>query len=152
MSSTRARGTRRRLPLLVALGLLVATSPLLAQPGARLEGTWTATSAERDGQSAPDVVGHVLTFTGDRFAISRDGRAVYEGTYRTAEGRPAQIDFDNTSARLQGTWKGIYRLDGTSLRICDNAPDMTKPRPTAFSAAAGSGYVCVDFTRPRAGG
>jgi hypothetical protein len=40
-----------------------------------VQGTWTATKAERDGQAVDDVVGHRLSFTGNRFQIlSRDGK------------------------------------------------------------------------------
>jgi hypothetical protein len=39
------------------------------------------------------------------------------------------------------------QFDGATLKICDNAPDMTKPRPNGFAAPAGSGYVFVVFTR-----
>ena len=34
-----------------------------------LQGTWTATKAERDGKPAADVVRHRLSVSGDRFEI-----------------------------------------------------------------------------------
>jgi hypothetical protein len=46
-------------------------------------------------------------------------------------------------------WKGIYALKGDTLRICDNAPDLAKPRPTAFEAKRGSGYVLITFKRAK---
>jgi hypothetical protein len=42
---------------------------------------------------------------------------------------------------------GIYALDGDMLKTCDNAPDLDKPRPTAFEARAGSGCVLITFKR-----
>jgi hypothetical protein len=61
-----------------------ALMPPFAQPaeGAaqKLQGTWLATKAERDGKAADDVVGHRLSFTGNRFQIrSKDGQPLYEG-------------------------------------------------------------------------
>src|SRR5215216_7362347 len=56
----------------VAVALTVVAYGLaFAQPAEdtqkQLEGTWTATKAERDGKAADDVVGHRLSFAGDRF-------------------------------------------------------------------------------------
>jgi uncharacterized protein (TIGR03067 family) len=127
--------------------LAVITSAPLAQPTGQLDGTWRAVSAERDGKSATDVIGHRLTLAGGTFTITRDGTTLYAGTYKTyPAARPAQIDF-NTEARPGSNWKGIYDLDGATLKICDNAPDTAKARPTAFVAPAGSGHILVVFTR-----
>ena len=52
--------------------------------------------------------------------------------------------------RAQGAvWKGIYAVDNGTVRICDNAPDLARGRPTAFEAPAGSGYVLITFERTR---
>ena len=107
-------------------------------------------SAERDGKSAADVVGHTLTLTAGKFTIQKNGKTLYTGTYAvdTAK-KPAHIDFRNTGGGLKGTWKGIFELEGDALRTCDNAPDMTKPRPVEFAAPAGSGYIFIVFRRDR---
>ena len=53
--------------LILGTGLVRA----FAQPGEEayknLQGTWTATQAERDGSAADDVVGDRLSVTGNRF-------------------------------------------------------------------------------------
>src|SRR5215813_3331865 len=92
--------------------------PAFAQPAEeaqkKLQGTWSATKAERDGKAADDVVGHRLSFTGSRFQIrSKDGKPLYEGTFRVDLGtKPAAIDFEQTEGALKGkSWKGIYALD-----------------------------------------
>src|SRR5688500_9627858 len=80
-----------------------------------LQGTWTAAQAERDGSAADDVVGHRLSFTGNRFQIqSRDGKPLNAGTVRVdPSAKPTAIDFEHTEGALQGkVWKGIYALDG----------------------------------------
>ena len=117
-----------------------------------LQGTWTATAAERDGRAADDVVGHRLSLTGDRFQIrSRDGKPLYAGTVRVdPSAKPAAIDFEQTEGALRGAvWKGIYALDGDTLTTCDNAPDQAKGRPAAFEAASGSGYILITFKRAK---
>jgi len=141
---------RIALPLLALLVLAMTTAPAPAQPGAGLDGTWLAVSAERNGAPAPDVVGHRLTAGNGRFRIAHDGKTVYGGTYVTdASKTPAQMDFHNTEGGLRGTWKGIYAVDGDTLKTCDNAPDMTKPRPETFAAGPGSGYVSIVFRREK---
>jgi uncharacterized protein (TIGR03067 family) len=76
--------------------------PAFAQPAEeaqkKLQGTWTATKAERDGKAADDVVGHRLSFTGNRFHIrSKDGKPLYEGTFRVDPNtKPAAIDLEHT--------------------------------------------------------
>jgi uncharacterized protein (TIGR03067 family) len=140
-----------------AMGWLIlgtGLAPAFAQPAEeaqrKLQGTWTATKAERDGKAAEDVVGNRLSLTGNRFQIrSKDGKPLYEGTFRVGPGtNPAAIDFEHTDGALKGkTWKGIYALDGDTLTTFDNAPDLAKGRPAAFQAKAGSGYILITFKR-----
>jgi uncharacterized protein (TIGR03067 family) len=137
--------------------LILGTGFVLAQPAEQaqkqLEGTWIATKAERDGKATDDVVGHRLSFTGNRFQIqSKDGEPLYAGTVRVdPNAKPAAIDFEHTEGDVKGkAWKGIYGLDGDTLTICDNAPNLDERRPTMFEAKNGSGYVLVTFkgTKP----
>jgi uncharacterized protein (TIGR03067 family) len=114
----------------------------------KLQGPWTATKAERNGKAADDVVGNRLSFSGNRFQIeSEDGKLLYARTVRLDSGKkPAAIDFEHREGALTGKmWKGIYALDGGTLTICDNAPNLDKGRPTAFEAKSGSGYVLITF-------
>jgi uncharacterized protein (TIGR03067 family) len=142
----------RRLCIAFGLSFGLATSGCAGDPAtdrAKLQGQWRAVAAERNGAPAPDVVGHELAFTGDRFRITRDGRLLFGGPYTIdSSARPQRIDFrQEEGANLRGTWKGIYRFDGNALEIVDNAPDMSKPVPVRFSAGPGSGYVLVRFVR-----
>ena len=118
----------------------------------KLQGSWTATKAEQDGKAADDVVGHRLSFTGNRFQIqSKDNKLLYAGTVRVdPSAKPAAIDFEHTEGSLKGKmWKGIYALDGDTLKTCDNAPNLDKGRPSTFEAKRGSGYVCITFNRAK---
>jgi uncharacterized protein (TIGR03067 family) len=120
------------------------------EPQKKLQGTWTATKAERDGKAADDVVGDRLSFTGNRFQIrSKDGKPLYEGTFRVDPStKPVAIDFEHTEGALKGkAWKGIYALEGDTLMTCDNAPNLDKSRPAAFEAKTGSGHIFITFKR-----
>ena len=117
-----------------------------------LQGNWTAVEAEQEGKAAEDVVGHRLSFTTNRFEIqSKDGKPLYAGTIRIdSTAKPQTIDFEHTQGALNGkVWKGIYAIDGDTLSICDNAPNLEKGRPVAFEAKSGSGYVLVTFKRAK---
>jgi len=138
--------------LILGIGLVFSFAQAAEQPQKKLQGTWTATKAERDGKAADDVVGHRLAFTGNRFQIrSKDGKPLYAGTIRVdPSAKPAAIDFEHTEGTLKGkAWKGIYALDGDTLTICDNAPNLDKGRPAAFEAKSGSGYVLITFKGAR---
>ena len=138
--------------LLLGTGLVPAFAQQAEEAQKNLQGTWAATKAERDGKAADDVVGHQLSFTGGRFQIrSRDGKTLYEGTFRVdAKTKPAAIDFEHSNGGLKGkSWKGIYALDGDTLTTCDNAPNLDKGRPAAFEAKTGSGHVLITFKRAK---
>jgi uncharacterized protein (TIGR03067 family) len=137
---------------ILGTGAVLAFAQPAEEARKKLQGTWTATRAERDGKAADDVVGHRLSFTGNRFEIqSREGKPLYAGTARLDPStKPAAIDFDHTEGALKGkSWRGIYALDGDTLTTCDNAPDLDKGRPAAFEAKSGSGYVLIMFKRAK---
>ena len=139
--------------LVTVMGVLLAASApgeaADTKSAGGLRGTWTAVSAERNGAPADDLKGHRLTFTGDRFTIRSKGKVLYQGSYRVEPSKkPAAIDFTHTEGEAKGkTWPGIYLLEGSGLKICDNADDPGKGRPAAFVTEPGSGRVLVNFTR-----
>ncbi len=138
--------------LILGTGLGFAFAQPAEDAQKKLQGTWTATKAERDGNAADDVVGHRLSFTGNRFQIqSEDGKPLYAGIVRVdPSAQPAAIDFEHTEGALKGkAWQGIYALAGDTLTVCDNAPNLDKGRPAAFEATSRSGYVLITFTRAK---
>jgi uncharacterized protein (TIGR03067 family) len=135
---------------LAGLSLALAPPGEAAQPN--LQGAWIATKAESEGKAADDVVGHRLVIAGNGFQIlPGNGKLLYGGSVRMDPStKPAAIDFTHNEGVLKGkAWKGIYALDGDTLTICDNAPNMKKSRPTAFQANRGSGYVLITFKRAK---
>jgi uncharacterized protein (TIGR03067 family) len=116
-----------------------------ANDSAEMQGKWTAMRAERDGQAAEEIVGHVLHFEGNRFSIQEKGATIYEGTFTLdTSARPCAIDFNHAGHSAKGTtWRGIYQVDGHTLTICDNAGEVRKNRPTSFETMPNSGRVLV---------
>jgi uncharacterized protein (TIGR03067 family) len=115
----------------------------------QLKGKWTAVRAERDGREAADIVGHLLLIDGGEFRIQERGATIYEGTLGLdLSASPSAIDFKHAGPSSRGkTWRGIYRIDGETLTICDNAGDLQKGRPTSFGTRPNSGFVLVVFKR-----
>jgi uncharacterized protein (TIGR03067 family) len=114
-----------------------------------LQGKWTAVRAERDGRAAAEIAGHVLEIEDGKFSIWEHGVTIFGGTLWFDESAsPSAIDFRHTGYTSAGkTWQGIYRIDGDTLTICDNAGDMERSRPTSFETEANSGLVMVVFKR-----
>jgi RNA polymerase sigma-70 factor (ECF subfamily) len=97
-----------------------------------LQGTWVARSGERDGMKLSDRQLRTwgqLVFQGDRF--SREGTEPSQGAYVLApDRRPREIDLVTELS----TWKGIYELNGTTLRLALLFGDE---RPTEISSRLG---------------
>lgn len=138
--------------VILGTGVIPVFAQTAKEAQKQLQGAWTATQAEREGRPADDVVGHRLAFAGNRFRIlSKDDEVLFTGTVQLdPSAKPASIDFEHAEGALKGkAWKGIYALEGDTLRICDNAPNVDKGRPAAFEAKSGSGYVLITFKRAK---
>jgi uncharacterized protein (TIGR03067 family) len=135
--------------MVVSLAASASDATADTKDAEHLQGAWTAVSAERNGRVAEDIKGHELTFAGDRFTIRSKGKLLYEGSYRLDPvTRPHAVDFTHTDGEAKGnTWLGIYLLETDGLRICDNADDLGKGRPAAFTTEPSSGRVLVYFKR-----
>jgi uncharacterized protein (TIGR03067 family) len=120
-----------------------------ARDFARLQGNWTAVKAERDGREDQDIVGHLLLVEGHQFRIQENGATIYEGTLALdMSASPAAIDFTHSGDWSHGKrWRGICRIEGDTLTICDNAGNMENHRPTSFDTEPSSGRVLVVFKR-----
>jgi uncharacterized protein (TIGR03067 family) len=105
-----------------------------------LQGEWKLVSATRDGKDMPQET--VKTFTciikGDKFTISRDGKAVEEGTLKLdTTKKPKQINMALGAGKK--TALGIYQFSGDTYKLCYAAPG--KGRPKKFGAPEGTGYT-----------
>jgi uncharacterized protein (TIGR03067 family) len=100
-----------------------------------LQGSWVKVSIEFMGRK--DVFPQenlVYTFKGDKYIIKQAMRNI-EGTYKFNDTKmPKEIDFINLGGMGNKTAKGIYQLDGDTLKIAFILQDdgLGGPRPTAF--------------------
>jgi uncharacterized protein (TIGR03067 family) len=81
--------------LIISTGLVLASALPAKAAETTLQGTWIASKAEQDGKAADDLVGHRLSFMGNRFEIrSKDDKPLYAGTVQiNPTANPATIDF-----------------------------------------------------------
>ncbi len=134
--------------LLTALAgcLLPADDAGAREEMARLEGTWQLVSAETDGKKLPGEQAKQI-----RVVIKGGKHTVWFGDKALAEGVPFTIDPSKRPKQVEDTLKdgrkvrGIYELDGDTLRSCVAAPD--KDCPTEFTGRAGSGCTLRVFRR-----
>jgi uncharacterized protein (TIGR03067 family) len=127
-------------------GFLPAADAGPQEEMARLDGAWQLVSAETDGKKLPDGQAKQI-----RVVIKGGKHTVYFGDKAIAEGVPFKIDPSKKPKQVEDTlpdgWKirGVYELDGDTLRSCVAAPD--KERPTEFTGKAGSGCTLRVFRR-----
>lgn len=96
-----------------------------------LQGTWVATSVSLGGKE--EKQDFILTFKGDKSIRTQGGSDTEEYDFALDPTRkPKEIDFK--LAKRKGTDKGIYDLQGDTLKIAILYPDDPDgPRPTEFS-------------------
>jgi uncharacterized protein (TIGR03067 family) len=123
--------------------LAVATSAGAQDAGkemARLEGEWSMVSGEANGVSMPEATvksGKRVAKEGET-TIYMSGRVYFKARFTIDPAKePKSIDYVMTEGPTKGkTHRGIYKLDGDTVRFCFAAPG--KDRPTEFTAKEGS--------------
>jgi uncharacterized protein (TIGR03067 family) len=113
---------------------------------AKLEGTWQLVSAETDGKKMPEEQARQV-----RVVIKGGKHTVYFGDKAVVQGVAFRIDPTQNPMHVEDTLKdgrtirGIYELDGDTLRSCVAAAGQD--RPTEFTGRQGSGYTLRIFRR-----
>ena len=113
----------------------------------KLQGKWLA---ELDGKKAE------LKLTKDKFSMTMsegDQKKVFKGTVKIdAASKPKRIDFTNEEGDkfVGDTARGIYELDGDSLKWCSSHPGK-EDRPTEFPTMQGdvAGGLYLVFQRSK---
>jgi uncharacterized protein (TIGR03067 family) len=113
-----------------------------------LQGSWTVTSLEMEGQSTPAAMlaSARIVIEGKRFRSTGMG-AVYEGVLELdSSTKPQQLDMKFDAGPEKGnTNRGIYQLKGDTLRIC--LATRGGARPKQFQSPPGSGFALETLTR-----
>jgi uncharacterized protein (TIGR03067 family) len=138
----------------VAAGLLIAGNAVRAEEkkddAKKLEGTWAATAMEFGGQQAPaDAVKDTkLTFAGDQLTFTSKGKDE-KATFKVDTGKkPFTIDITPSDGPDKGkTMKGIYTLDGDTLKIAFGVKE--DERPTGFTNEKDKPIVVMTFKREK---
>lgn len=117
----------------------------------RLQGSWTVTALELDGQKTPasTLPNARIVIKGKRFTSTGMG-AVYKGIVELdASKSPGHINMKFDAGPEKGnTNLGIYQLDGDHLKIC--LATRGNVRPSAFASSPGSGFAVETFARQNA--
>jgi uncharacterized protein (TIGR03067 family) len=129
--------TWRWLAALWIVSLVVGATRADGPPDAvkELQKTWVVTSATRDGKALEDMTDATIAIGPKEMTLqARDGtKLTWPFTVDPAR-KPHAIDFRLEGGegwlRINGTYKGIYELDGDSLKLCVGSGDE---RPTKFS-------------------
>lgn len=119
----------------------------------KLQGTWQATEGVLDGKPVPKEPLQRLkvVFSGEKmsiFPLDGDGKQAMENTFRVDPSKkPKAIDVTRLEGGGKGkTAKGIYELDGDTLKLC-LAIRLENERPTEFAASETSGLVLLTLKR-----
>jgi uncharacterized protein (TIGR03067 family) len=113
---------------------------------ARLQGTWQLVAAETDGKKAAEenVKQIRVVIRGGKHSVQFGEKVIAKEVPFTID--PTKRPREVTDSLADGrTIRGIYELDGDTLRSCVAA--VGKDRPTRFAAEAGSGHTLRIFRR-----
>jgi len=111
----------------------------------QLQGNWLLISAERNGNATPaEIAKHIrLVFDGEKLLTKNKDR-VTEAKFRlNPDKQPAEIDL-NMDGQIG---RGIYVLQGDSLKIIHG--EVGDTRPTEFAAPAESGLTLLVLKRDK---
>jgi uncharacterized protein (TIGR03067 family) len=133
---------------LIAAGLLTAADAREDEARKELEklqGKWLAVEFERDGDKVAekDLKDSSATFAGNRVTM-RDGASVRALEFKLDPSKkPKTIELTTG----QQTVRGIYGLDGDSLKLCVHLGDPESTFPTEFTGK--KGYLLIVLKREK---
>ena len=98
-----------------------------AKPSTGIEGKWVVVSSEVEGKPSPEdaTVYTRMTFLGEDVTLEgRTQKHELRSTLDTTQ-QPMQITLYSKEEKVR--WKGIYRVEGTSLRLSYGPPNGERP-------------------------
>jgi uncharacterized protein (TIGR03067 family) len=108
----------------------------------KIKGAWVVVSLEVDGEKAPeeDIKKSKMTLDfkdGGKVVSSSEGEKGEEDEYTVAAGEPKQINIKEKN----GEMKGIYVIEGDTLKLCLSKPGSERPKE--FKTAANSNTLIM---------
>ncbi len=140
-----------------AIGLLLAVDDASAarkKDREQLQGTWTATTIEYNGDKVLGDLVKELTVVVDGDSLSVKSEAEEVGKYGKANLKldptttPKTVDISITRGDEKGTtFEAIYELAKDEWKLC--LKPFSKERPAKFESKADSGDVLIVFKREK---
>ncbi len=109
-----------------------------------LQGKWIVKSFEYNGAEVDRLKDAVREFKNGKYSLSPTSGEAIEGSVTLDTSKsPKSIDLDVNGRIL----KGIYQLDGDTLKLCYNL--SSEERPTEFVSKPDSGLIVVVHSREK---
>ena len=146
---------RRLAMLLVSAGLVLALGSAadadeVKDEHKKLDGTWSVTEAEGNGQAIQDenLKTMKLTMKDGRYEV-KVGADTDKGNLKLdPKKKPKEVDVESVEGPNQGkTFKAIYEIKDDTLKVCYQLGDGD--RPTEFKTTAGSTFILLTFKRDK---
>lgn len=116
-------------PVVATILLSAAPAPRPKDDAELIQGTWRVVSLHDEGQEQLEKRKLTLTFEKGKIVGRVDGQV--EGEAKDYKLDPSKSPKWIDVMDQQETYRGIYELDGDTLRICHSAANSEK-RPTKF--------------------
>lgn len=118
----------------------------------KIQGAWKFVSQEMSGKARPEdeLKGLKVTFTGDKWAVTMDGKLVQGGTHKfDTSKKPVHVDALVREGEGKGEkMLGIFEMKGDKLYVCFDPSG--KERPTSFKSAEGQFSAVVQREKKKA--
>jgi uncharacterized protein (TIGR03067 family) len=140
------------LTLAVAVQVAAFAVPAAAQRAGDIgagpiEGTWTVTGSEQEGNPWREIAGATMTIGAGQFTLQfADNGRTYKGDVRQVGG-PQEFDFVHKDGQDTGkTWQALVSSNGQLLKICFTYAGEN-PRPTTLTTSPGEGTTLIGLRR-----
>jgi uncharacterized protein (TIGR03067 family) len=140
----------RRFIIVLFIGLLAGWSASYASPTTddtqAWQGTWKLVSCVANG--TPQMADMQWIVSGDQYTIRLDGKTGGDPYMIKLDPQQKHVDVfhhDTPPGTYGGKLKGIYDVEGNSLKVCYDLKGQKYP--TSFDAGRGSAQVMYEFKR-----
>ena len=141
----------RQLTALAVVGLLLVTvRPVRADDQEKIQGVWRAEKGVKGGKEGPadEIKQLSLEFKGNKVIPRHGDQGDHEGEFKLdTTKKPKEIDLMIDKNGKKDHAKGIYELDGDTLKIC--LMDGDGDRPSKFESADGSKSLLIVLKREK---